>query len=282
VCKTDLLHDVRHAVEATLPEPSRRSRDDSVMDMNLNNYIYHLNVWPTYYREELRDVDDSRIISQPLNRGTGVAVAVALLHILQYDSDAVVILVPCDHYYSDVEACRRGHQRGYIWCRAISGFDRPRGCHGPLPGSRLWMDRTQLNHFTRVIPLLQVNRFWEKPSLLQAQALLRRGCLWNTFVTVGQARAFLDLVCSQIPEVVLSLNKARAENDLSVAYRLMPAVDFSRQVLSPQPNRLLAVPDVSSGWADLGSPSRVMDILARNKLQPAWLRDGNGHPKAIG
>jgi mannose-1-phosphate guanylyltransferase len=27
-----------------------------------------------YYREALRDVDDSRIISQPLNRGTGVAV----------------------------------------------------------------------------------------------------------------------------------------------------------------------------------------------------------------
>src|SRR5258708_6027790 len=40
----------------------------------------------TYYRDELRNVDDSRIIPQPLNRGTGVAVAVALLHILQRDS----------------------------------------------------------------------------------------------------------------------------------------------------------------------------------------------------
>src|SRR5580700_10447647 len=41
----------------------------------------------TYYREELRNVDESRIIPQPLNRGTGVA--------------AAVVLVPCDHYYSD-------------------------------------------------------------------------------------------------------------------------------------------------------------------------------------
>src|SRR6266404_4040075 len=41
----------------------------------------------TYYRDELRNVDDSRIIPQPLNRGTGVAVAVALLHILQRDAD---------------------------------------------------------------------------------------------------------------------------------------------------------------------------------------------------
>ena len=35
----------------------------------------------THYREELRDVDDSRIILQTLNRVTGVAVAGALLHI---------------------------------------------------------------------------------------------------------------------------------------------------------------------------------------------------------
>jgi len=42
----------------------------------------------TYYREALRNVDDSRIIAQPLNRGTGVAVVLALLHIMQRDADA--------------------------------------------------------------------------------------------------------------------------------------------------------------------------------------------------
>src|SRR6202158_662969 len=61
----------------------------------------------TYYREELRNVDKSRIISQPLNRGTGVAVAVALVHVLQRDPDAIVVLVPCDHYYSNEEGFRR-------------------------------------------------------------------------------------------------------------------------------------------------------------------------------
>ncbi|HEX4811116.1 MAG TPA: sugar phosphate nucleotidyltransferase [Bryobacteraceae bacterium] len=39
----------------------------------------------TSYRGEFRNVDGSRIIQQPLNRGTGVAAAVALLHILQLD-----------------------------------------------------------------------------------------------------------------------------------------------------------------------------------------------------
>jgi hypothetical protein len=59
----------------------------------------------------------------------------------------------------------------------------------------------------------------------------------------------------------------------------MPAVDFSRHVLTPQPHRLLVVPDTTSGWADLGSPARVMDILARNTIQPVWLGDGQNLSK---
>jgi mannose-1-phosphate guanylyltransferase len=229
-----------------------------------------------YYRQELQNVDDSRIISQPLNRGTGVAVVLALLHILQRDPDAVVIFVPCDHYYSDAEACIRAIRS------AISGAEQ-------YPDSIVLVGAKA--HYPEVdygwielgaaisrapIPLLRVNRFWEKPSLPQAQALLRRGCLWNTFVTVGHAKTFGDLVCSQIPDLVLSLSKALAENELEVAYRRMPAVDFSHQVLANQPHRLLTVSDTTSGWADLGSPTRVMDILARNKIQPAWLRDEHG------
>jgi mannose-1-phosphate guanylyltransferase len=227
----------------------------------------------TYYRDELRNVDDSRIVPQPLNRGTGVAVALALLHVLQRDADATVVFVPCDHYYADAEAFGRAVRL------ALSGAEQ-------YPDSIVvlgvdahyaeveygWIEfGSAISHAP--IPLLRVNRFWEKPSLPQARALLRRGCLWNTFVSVGRASTFIDLLCSQVPDVVLSLNKALADDELEAAYRPMPAVDLSRQVLAPQPHRLLAVRDTTSGWADLGSPSRVIDTLARNNIQPAWSRE---------
>ncbi len=48
-------------------------------------------------------------------------------------------------------------------------------------------------------PLLRVKRFWEKPSLPEARALLLLGSLWNTFVTVGHASAFLDLLRARVP-----------------------------------------------------------------------------------
>jgi mannose-1-phosphate guanylyltransferase len=236
----------------------------------------------TYYREELRNVDDSRIIAQPFNRGTGIAVAVALLHILQRDPDAVVVFVPCDHYYSDGEACGRAIRS------AISGAEQYPdsvvlvGAKAHSPEVEYGWIEPGASISQAPNPLLRVNRFWEKPSLPQAQALLRRGCLWNTFVTVGHVRTFLDLLCSEVPEVVPSLDNALAKDELETAYRLLPAVDFSRHILALQPHRLLAVPDTTSGWADLGSPTRVLDILARNKIEPTWIRNGHGHSKATG
>lgn len=237
-------------------------------------------VHENYYREELRDVDDSRIIAQPLNRGTGIAVAVALLQILRCDADAVVAFFPCDHYYSDVEACSRAISS------AISGAEQypnsvvlvgakahyPEVEYGWIePGASISQARNTL---------LRVNRFWEKPSLPQAQALLHRGCLWNTFVTVGHVKTFLDLFCSEVPEVVRSLDRALAEDELETAYQILPAVDLSRHILALQSHRLLAVSDTTSGWADLGSPTRVLDILARDKIQPPWLNGRHSFLKA--
>jgi mannose-1-phosphate guanylyltransferase len=187
---------------------------------------------------------------------------VALLHILQRDADAVVAFVPCDHYYADDEAFARAIR----W--AFFGVEQhPNSV--VLLGARAHYAEVEYGWIElgsaiskAPAPLWRVNRFWEKPSLPQAQALLRRGCLWNTFVTVGRASTFVDLLWSQCPEVVLSINEALAENELEVAYRLMPAVDLSRHVLTLQPHRLLAIPDMTSGWADLGSPARVIDTLA--------------------
>ena len=227
----------------------------------------------TYYREELRNVDESRIIPQPLNRGTGVAVAVALVLILQRDPEAVVAFIPCDHYYSDDKVFGRAIRS------AISSAEQHPDSVVLLGAEARyaeieygWIELGSAISDTPV-PLFRVNRFWEKPSLPQARGLLRRGCLWNMFVTAGHASTFLEVVCCEVPNVVLAINKALADNDLEGAYRVMPTVDLSREVFAPQPHRLLAVRDTTSGWVDLGSPSRVMDVLARNRIQPAWSRE---------
>jgi mannose-1-phosphate guanylyltransferase len=124
-------------------------------------------------------------------------------------------------------------------------------------------------------PLCRVNRFWEKPALSQAQALSESGGLWNTLVTIGSAATFLELLCSEIPDVVLSMTRALANNDLATTYARLPSVDFSPDILAHHANRLLVLRDSGSGWADLGSPNRVLGLLAKNVNQPAWFRQIN-------
>jgi mannose-1-phosphate guanylyltransferase len=226
-----------------------------------------------YYSKELADAQDSLVISQPLNRGTGVGIIVALVQVMQADPDAIVGFFPCDHHYSDDEAFR-----SMVRSAASSAEQFPRslviiGAGAEYPETEYgWIEPGPAVSETQDQPLCRVNRFWEKPALPEARALLQSGCLWNTFINIGSAATFLDVVCSEIPDVVLAVTRALAEDDLARTYAQLPNVDFSSDVLTHQAKRLLVLRDAGSGWADLGSPDRVLDVLARNANQPTWFR----------
>ena len=136
-----------------------------------------------------------------------------------------------------------------------------------------WIEPGQLIGKEPDSSLLRVNRFWEKPSLSEAQSLLDARCLWNTFVGIGSGRAFLDLLNSQVPDVVQQISQGLAKDGLDAVYRGVRAVDFSREVLAQRPDRLLVLRDSASGWADLGDPSRVVDTLVRNRIETDWLSE---------
>ncbi len=231
----------------------------------------------SYYSKELADAKDSLVIAQPMNRGTAVGIIVALVQVMQADPDAVVGLFPCDHHYSDDESFRS------IVRSAISCAERfPQslvivGAEAEYAETEYgWIEPGLAVSQTQVRPLCRVNRFWEKPSLPHARALLQNGCLWNTLVTIGSAATFLELLCSEVPEVVLSVTRALADSDLAPTYARLPSVDFSRDILVHQAKRLLVLRDSGSGWTDLGSPDRVLELLAKSVNQPAWFRQMNG------
>jgi mannose-1-phosphate guanylyltransferase len=226
-----------------------------------------------YYREDLGKADPSRIIVQPQNRGTGVAIAAALLRILKREANPLVAFFPCDHYYSNdaafvltigfAMACAQEYPKSLILLGAEAQY--PETEYG-------WIEPVFAIRASGALQLLRVNRFWEKPSLRKARALMSGGCLWNTFVTVGRASTFLELLRLQIPGVMLHIAAWVSRDDLDGAYRGIRPIDFSREVLTLLPHRLLAVRDVESGWADFGNPARVIDTLVRNRIEPAWLK----------
>jgi mannose-1-phosphate guanylyltransferase len=225
-----------------------------------------------FYREDLGNADASRIIAQPQNRGTGVAIATALLRILHYEADPLVAFFPCDHYYSNDRAFGPTIRSALNSAREYPKSIILVGAEAHYPEVEYgWIEPGFAIRAAGANRLMRVNRFWEKPSFCKAQDLMARGCLWNTFVTMGRAGTFLELLRSQIPDVKVHLAARVLQNDLTAAYWGLPSVDFSREILTPLPHRLLSVRDAESGWADLGNPARVIDTLVRNRIEPVWL-----------
>jgi mannose-1-phosphate guanylyltransferase len=225
-----------------------------------------------FYRDESAVSNSAVVFEQLCNRGTAVAMGVAAITLLDCEIDPLVAFFPSDHHYSNEGAFVRAVNAAFEYSRQnpreivlfAAQPDYPETEYG-------WIEPGAIVSDSLGAQLLRVGRFWEKPSLPKARALLDKHCLWNTFVTIGRATTFLELLGAQTPEVLASIVAASTVKDFDVAYRRLPQVDISREVFSLQPGRLLAYRDTQSGWADLGSPQRVLDTLARNRLEPDWL-----------
>jgi mannose-1-phosphate guanylyltransferase len=226
----------------------------------------------SFYTAELADVDRSRVLEQPANRGTGVAIIAALLQVWNQEPDAIVGLFPSDHYYTDDQAFAATVQKGI---EVSAKHDRSIVLIGAKPHSPEveygWIEPGAPVGNGSGKPVFSVNRFCEKPPLNEAHELMKQGGLWNTFVTIGRAAAFLELLSTRVLTAVKVISDALAAGDLDTVYHEMDTIDFSKDVLSLDASNLLVVEDSTSGWADLGNPQRVIETLDRHQIEPDWL-----------
>ncbi len=226
----------------------------------------------SFFGPELSDLPKTSLIVQTDNRGTGIAIGATILMLLELDPNAVVAFFPCDHHYHDETAfldavemgIRAAHENADKIVLLGAEPTHAETDYGWIEPTRIVTDDLDLDP-------VPVRRFWEKPALAIAQELLGRGCLWNTFVTVGRASTFLDMLWAAAPKAMIKLSAELLQSDSTPSYRSVPVIDFSHDVLVPQMERLLVIRDATSGWTDLGSPSRVLDTLTREHIAPSWL-----------
>lgn len=228
-----------------------------------------------YYEPELADVQSSRVVVQPGNKGTSAAIVYALLRTCRLDKEAVVGFFPTDHHYQDEEAFTRAVEVGYRVARrshdslVVLAADpaSPEVDYGWIePRPRL---KNHPGHF-----LYRVDHFQEKPSQELAQRMFERGGLWNTFVTLGRARTFLEVLEQTVPDtlrrfapVTESSEPGRERAAANRIYEKLAPGDFSRQVLSRCTDRLIALRAPDAGWTDLGNPARVAAAMAQRIAQ---------------
>ena len=256
----DILGNGSTLLQGTANRVSRNIRQDQIA------YVVTRSHEP-YYKPLLEGVHPARVFEQPANRGTGVAILFSVLKVMRFDPSAVVGIFPSDHYFSDeavyskyVEFMFNGAE--YLPERVVLlgiPADRPETEYG-------WIEPARSGILSGDGSLQPIKRFWEKPSLGIAEDLMEKGCLWNTFVMVGTARAFLNLIRKAAPALFASLRLPSAsgpeQDAISSAYTEIPDVDFSRSILAACAYELAVVSASHAGWSDLGRPDRVPVTVA--------------------
>ena len=221
----------------------------------------------------------AHMVVQPSNRGTLPAILLSLIHIIRQDKNAVVGFFPSDHHYTEEDRFMTGVDLAFHAAESNPETVILLGVAAKRAETEYgWIEATPAMSSDSRDGLLKVKRFWEKPSARTAEELLERGCVWNTFVMVGRAQAFLDLIRAGAPAIYQAFEPLRAipeswssNHRLDTIYPSLTPADFSRLVLSTTPDRLgvWCLGDV--GWSDLGDPRRVMTVLDEAGIANEWM-----------
>jgi len=231
-----------------------------------------------FYADELAATSPSRLLIQPSNRGTAPAILFSLMRLCDMDPKGTVAFFPSDHHFSNNEAFINHVDSAYAAAASRPEVVILLGITPETPEVQYgWIEPgTPLGVPVRDF-VCRVSRFWEKPSRPLAADLMARGCLWNSFVMVGQVHAFVKLLRHALPGLVgrfesirSSLFRMSERTALGELYSSIRAASFSQDVLSVYPQDLAVLRGRDLGWSDLGEPNRVLSILDRKGVQPEW------------
>lgn len=233
-----------------------------------------------FYTDQVAGTPPSYVLAQPCNRGTAPAILFSLVRLRQLDPRAIVAFFPSDHYFAD-DADLSAH--------VDSAFDAARSFAdkvvllGIAPSSAEveygWIEpgAPLTNRISRAV--FRVSRFWEKPDLSLASALMEQGCMWNSFVMVGRVDSFLRLIRRTLPSLFALFESIRpslftVEEPVSLLelYSGIHANSFAGDVLVPYPEHLAVLSCGNLGWSDLGEASRVLSVRVNKGLRAEWPR----------
>jgi len=229
-----------------------------------------------WYQQE-DGIPTGQLIVQPANKGTAPAVLHSVLSIAQIDENAIVAILPSDHHYMDESLFANALESAFI---RASEFPDSVVLLGAQPDyAEIEYGWIELGEpLRRQDDLFGVRAFREKPSLeIARKLLLSQDSVWNTFVMVGRAKAFLEMFRASLPELstafpTATLWKGGETHIEHGIYKRMPSTDLSKQVLSTETTRLMVLRLGDVGWCDLGDPGRVLATFASDST-PEWMAE---------
>lgn len=188
------------------------------------------------------------VVEEPVGRNTAPAILLAAHRVHAVDPDAVVVVLPSDHFIPDSAA----------FCAALQvGIEHARGNDHivllgltptyPATGYGYIQAARAISGTTNVC--CPIRAFREKPDAVTAQTYLARGdMLWNLGIFIARARVFLSECQRCAPPLYESFERHVAGE---LEYGALPSISIDYAVLEQSQNTYV-IP-VNFEWHDVGN-----------------------------
>jgi len=230
--------------------------------------------------KHLDKVHREQTVLQPRNCGTAPGIFLPLAHICASDPEAIVVILPSDHFVFPEDAfltavrrvARAAHRLPDKLVLLGARADRPETEYGWIQPGRTagWVD----GHAIRTVA-----SFREKPNLQDAEHLLATGGLWNTMVMAAQVKTLWELGWCWLPEMMKAfgalkhhLGTEREQQVLDSIYESLPSSDFSSHLVERVPGSTVVVELRDVVWSDWGNEERIVETLRQIGKRPWFVR----------
>jgi len=214
--------------------------------------------------EQLRDINaaPSALILEPAGRNTAPAIALAAIRALDSDPDAVLLVLPADHFIGDTDAFTEAvsralpvAQQGRLVTFGVQPLGPETGYGYVRCGDAIAEGVAELAEFV------------EKPDLETAQGYLSAGnYFWNSGMFLFRADRYLELLQTHQPAMheacadamagaTVDLDFLRPDPD---AFLRSPADSIDYAVM--EHTDAGAVATLDCGWSDIGAWSALWEV----------------------
>jgi mannose-1-phosphate guanylyltransferase/mannose-6-phosphate isomerase len=208
----------------------------------------------------------SQIILEPEGRNTAPAVALAALHAVSHDEDAILLIMAADHVIKDIDAFQQAVADGID--AAKDGKLVTFGIVPTSPETGYGYVRAKTSGNKPV----SVEAFVEKPDATTAQSYLEDGnYFWNSGMFLFRAASYLEELELQAPEMLSvcreSMDSKTLDGDFirpdAAKFSLCPSDSIDYAVMEKSHNSSMVPLD--AGWSDVGSWSALQDVTATDE-----------------
>jgi len=215
----------------------------------------------TITREQLPDIEVSRILTEPMRKNTAPCIIYACLKIYKENPEAVIVVSPSDQLIMD-EAEFQGTIK--------SCFDQAKSQDKLLTlGIKPVRPETGYGYIQFIdsgkAALKKVKTFTEKPELQLAKKFIESGdFVWNAGIFVWGVKAILEAFRKYLPEMTEAFEEASARfgseaerKALQEAYSQTKSISIDYGIMEKADNVYVWLS--SFAWSDLGSWSSLHD-----------------------